>query len=68
MTECDVFDRDLTKMSRGWDIAMKYSKDRLERVYDLKCDQLEAAVNAGRVVLETVCLFMHACIKHGQYK
>lgn len=61
-------ERDIEKISKGWSIAMNYSQERLKRVYELECDQLENAVNEGRVVLETVCLFMHACIKHGQYK
>ncbi|KAF4472777.1 hypothetical protein FALBO_331 [Fusarium albosuccineum] len=61
-------ERDIDKIAKGWEIAMSYSKDRLKRVYDLKGDQLDDAINEGRLVLETVCLFMHACVKHGQYK
>ncbi|KAI5464024.1 ferric reductase like transmembrane component-domain-containing protein [Mariannaea sp. PMI_226] len=60
--------RDLQQIGKAWSIAMMYSKKRLERVYDLQRDQLEKAVDEGRVVLETVCLFMHACIKHNQFK
>ncbi|KAK7415228.1 hypothetical protein QQZ08_000672 [Neonectria magnoliae] len=64
----EIPERDIEKIAKGWSIAMNYSKERLKRVFDLECDQLEDAVNEGRVVLETICLFMHACIKHGQYK
>ena len=64
----EIPERDIEKIEKGWSIAMNYSKERLKRVFDLECDQLEDAVNEGRVVLETICLFMHACIKHGQYK
>ncbi|CAM1501769.1 Fc.00g037530.m01.CDS01 [Cosmosporella sp. VM-42] len=61
-------ERDVEKIAKGWSIAMNYSKDRIKRIYDLEDDQMEEAINEGRVVLETVCLFMHACVKHGQYK
>ncbi|KAF4979377.1 hypothetical protein FZEAL_4418 [Fusarium zealandicum] len=61
-------ERDIDQIAKGWSIAMSYSKERLKRVYDLENHQLDDAVNEGRVVLETVCLFMHACVKHGQYK
>ena len=64
----DPNDQDIEKIAKGWSIAMFYSKERLKRVYELEEDQLEAAVQEGRLVLETVCLFVHACIKRGQYK
>lgn len=66
MAECP--ERDVEKIAKGWSIAMKYSKERLKRVHDLEDEQLEDAINEGRLVLETVCLFMHACVKRGQYK
>ncbi|OAA47052.1 hypothetical protein NOR_02688 [Metarhizium rileyi] len=47
---------------------MLYSKERLKRVYDWENDQLEEAIKGGILVLETVCLFVHACVKHGQYQ
>lgn len=47
---------------------MLYSKERLKRVYDWENDQLEKAEKEGKLVLETVCLFVHACVKHGQYQ
>jgi hypothetical protein len=59
---------DLDKIAKGWEIAMKYSKERLQRVHDLAADELDDAINDGRLVLETVCLFVHACIRHNQYK
>ena len=61
-------ERDVEKIAKGWSIAMSYSKERIKRIFDLEDDQMEDAINEGRVVLETVCLFMHACVKHGQYK
>ncbi|QGI65828.1 hypothetical protein CEK26_009778 [Fusarium fujikuroi] len=59
---------DLDKIAKGWKTAMKYSKERLQRVHDLAADELDDAINDGHLVLETVCLFVHACIKHNQYK
>lgn len=64
----DVCDSELDKIAKGWSVAMGYSKDRLKRVYEMEDAQLETAIQEGRLVLETVCLFVHACIKHGQYK
>ncbi|POR34187.1 Uncharacterized protein TPAR_05600 [Tolypocladium paradoxum] len=61
-------ERDLEKVAKGWSIAMAYSKERLKRVYEWEGEQLEQACKEGRLVLETVCLFIHACVKHGQYK
>ncbi|KAM0200066.1 hypothetical protein ACHAPA_007026 [Fusarium lateritium] len=61
-------EKDLDKIAKGWSIAMKYSKERLQRVHDLEDDQLDDAINDGHLVLETVCLFMHACVRRGQYK
>lgn len=61
-------ERDIDKIAKGWTIAMLYSKDRLKRVNDWGNDQLDRAVREGRLVLETVCLFVHACVKHGQYQ
>lgn len=61
-------ERDIEKIAKGWSIAMRCSKERLKRVYGLETQQLDDAVNQGRVVLETVCVFMHACVKRGQYK
>lgn len=59
---------DLDKISKGWSIAMFYSKERLRRVYELDDAQLGKAVEDGKLVLETLCLFVHACIKRGQYR
>lgn len=61
-------ERDIEKIAKGWTIAMLYSKERLKRVYDWGNDQLEEASKGGILVLETVCLFVHACVKHGQYQ
>lgn len=61
-------ERDIDKIAKGWSIAMKYSQERLEKVYNLDREQLDAAIHQGHLVLETVCLFVHACIKHGQYR
>lgn len=61
-------ERDVDKIEKGWSIAMNYSKERLKRIHELEDDELEDAINEGHLVLETVCLFMHACVKHGQYK
>lgn len=64
----EVPEKDLQKIAKGWSIAMEYSKERLKRVHDLEDDQMENAINEGLLVLETTCLFMHACVKRGQYK
>ncbi|KAF5022272.1 hypothetical protein F66182_5675 [Fusarium sp. NRRL 66182] len=61
-------EKDIDKAAKGWSIAMKYSKERLRRVHNLKDDQLEDAVNDGHLVLETVCLFVHACVRPGQFQ
>lgn len=59
---------DMEKIAKGWSIAMFYSKERLQRVHSLTDGQLDKAVQEGRLVLETLCLFVHACIKRGQYR
>ncbi|KAF4962201.1 hypothetical protein FSARC_9716 [Fusarium sarcochroum] len=61
-------EKDIDEIAKGWSIAMKCSKDRLQRVHDLEADQLDDAIKAGHLVLETTCLFMHAAIRHGQFK
>lgn len=58
----------MDKIAKGWTIAMLYSKDRLKRVHGWGDDQLDKAVRDGKLVLETVCLFVHACVKRGQYQ
>lgn len=58
----------MDKIAKGWAIAMLYSKDRIKRVHDLEEAQLDKAIHDGKLVLETLCLFVHACIKRGQYK
>lgn len=68
MDECCCDRDDLDKIAKGWSIAMFYSKERLRRVYELDDAQLGAAVDDGKLVLETLCLFVHACIKRGQYR
>jgi hypothetical protein len=67
MADC-IMEGDIDKIAKGWSIAMRYSEERLKRVYDLDNEKLDAAIHEGRLVLETVCLFVHACVKHGQYK
>ncbi|KAF4454805.1 hypothetical protein F53441_2747 [Fusarium austroafricanum] len=59
---------DLDKISKGWSIAMECSKRRLQQVHDLEADQLDDAINNGHLVLETVCVFVHACIRQNQFK
>ena len=61
-------ERDMDQIAKGWSIAMLYSKERLKRVHDLTGEKLDMAVREGRLILETLCLFVHACIKHGQYQ
>ncbi|KAJ2972348.1 hypothetical protein NQ176_g7207 [Zarea fungicola] len=68
MAQCCCDRDDMEKISKGWSIAMFYSKERLRRVYELDDAQLGAAVKEGKLVLETLCLFVHACIKRGQYR
>lgn len=61
-------ERDLEKMAKGWQIAMSYSEKRLKKLNRWEDYELEEAVRGGKIVLETVCLFVHACVKHGQYQ
>lgn len=61
-------ERDLDQVAKGWSIAMSCSRERLKRVNSWDGERLERAVKEGHLVLETVCLFVHACIKHGQYR
>ncbi|KAJ4254317.1 hypothetical protein NW762_009909 [Fusarium torreyae] len=61
-------EKDIDMIAKGWNKAMECSKNRLQRVHDLEADQLDDAIKAGHLVLETMCLFMHAAIRHGQYK
>jgi hypothetical protein len=61
-------DKELGKISKGWNIAMKFAQERLQRVYDLDDNQLERAVADGRVLLETLCLFIHSAVKRRQYR
>ncbi|KOS20708.1 hypothetical protein ESCO_004149 [Escovopsis weberi] len=63
----DQKSRDLDKMAKGWSIAMQCSKKRLDRVYALDESRLSKVVEEGYLVLETVCLFVHSCVKSGQY-
>ncbi|KZZ96084.1 hypothetical protein AAL_04380 [Moelleriella libera RCEF 2490] len=61
-------ERDIDKIAKGWTIAMVYSKERLQRLNGWEHDQMEKAEREGKLVLETTCLFVHACVKHGQYQ
>ncbi|KAH8131803.1 uncharacterized protein TrAFT101_009940 [Trichoderma asperellum] len=66
-----MFDYDdgvLKKMEKGWAIAMRCSEQRLQRIYEWTDAELNTAVKEGMVMLETVCVFVHGCIKSGQYK
>lgn len=58
----------LNKMEKGWAIATRCSEQRLKRVYEWTDAELGTAVKEGMVMLETVCVFVHGCIKSGQYK
>ena len=64
---CYCPERDVEKIAKGWTIAMAYSKERLRRIDKLEDRELDEAVREGRLVLETTCLFIHACVKRGQY-
>jgi hypothetical protein len=59
---------DVSEIAKGWAVAMRYSEERLRRVYKLDDEAFDAAIHEGRLVLETVCLFVHACVKRGQYR
>ena len=61
-------DRDIAKIAKGWDIALKHSKERLVHLFQWDDDELDQARRQGLIILETSCLFVHACIKPGQYK
>ena len=68
MDEIDFREHDIEKIAKSWSVAMKFSKNRLEKVYKLNDAQLDAAIHDGRIVLETVCLFVHSSVKGGQFK
>lgn len=59
---------DIEKIAKGWAIAMQCSKERIRTVYTMDDEELADAINDGRLVLETTCLFIHACVRQGQYK
>lgn len=67
-TMFDYDDGVLKKMEKGWAIAMRCSEQRLQRIYEWTDAELNTAVKEGMVMLETVCVFVHGCIKSGQYK
>lgn len=58
----------LNKMEKGWAIATRCSEQRLKRIYEWTDAELNTAIKEGMVMLETVCVFVHGCIKSGQYK
>lgn len=58
---------DVNKIAQSWHCAMELSKIRLARVYNLEGDSLEQLIYEGRLVLETVCLFVHCEIKLRNY-
>ncbi|KAL7948387.1 hypothetical protein V8C42DRAFT_314270 [Trichoderma barbatum] len=64
----DLDDSTLRRVEKGWSIAMSCSEDRLKRVYGWKDDEFTAAIQQGLVMLETVCVFVHGCVKSGQYR
>lgn len=59
---------DIEKVSRAWDLAMRFSKSRIQTVCEMDDEALQVAINDGRLILETTCLFFHACVRPGQYK
>ncbi|UKZ82373.1 hypothetical protein TrVFT333_010161 [Trichoderma virens FT-333] len=64
----DLEDNTLHKIEKGWSIAMSCSEERLKRLYGWTDDELVVAKQQGLVMLETVCVFVHGCVKSGQYK
>lgn len=58
----------LEQAAKGWAVASFYSIEKLRRIYKLEGADLQQAIAEGRLVLETTCLFVHACVKHGQYR
>ncbi|TFB02300.1 hypothetical protein CCMA1212_005952 [Trichoderma ghanense] len=65
---CDADEMTIKKMEKGWAIATRCSEERLRRVHGWDEEQLGEAVRRGLVLLETVCVFVHGCIKSGQFK
>ncbi|KAF4124480.1 hypothetical protein GMORB2_5146, partial [Geosmithia morbida] len=65
--ELDGREKELRQIAKSWSIAMKASRDRLQKVYKLRMDELDAAIHEGRLVLETVCLFVHASLRCQQF-
>ena len=68
MEELDFREKDIERIAKSWSLAMGCSKERLENVYKLKGAQLDDAVQEGRLVLETVCVFVHTSVKMGQFR
>lgn len=58
----------LEHAAKAWSTATFYSEEKLKRICKLEGAKLDAAIDEGRLVLETVCLFVHACVKHGQFR
>ncbi len=62
------YDTDMEKVAKSWSAAMRFSKERMQKVWNLHESEMDAAVQDGRLVLETVCLFVHSSIKSGQFR
>lgn len=68
MEEVEFRETNIEKIAKSWSVAMNFSKNRLQKVYKMNGTELDAAVHDGRLVLETVCLFVHSSVKQGQFK
>lgn len=68
MEELQSRDKEISQIAKSWAIAMATSRDRLQRIDKLQGDEMDAAVQEGRLILETVCLFVHASLRCGQFR
>lgn len=56
---------DPVKISKGWSLAMDCSERRLLRIHGSRYANL---VDEKILVLETLCLLIHASLRPGQYR
>jgi hypothetical protein len=61
-------ENNLEKMAKGWSKAMECSEEKLRVVRGLEGEALAQAIGQGQLILETVCLFTHACVKSNQFR
>lgn len=68
IAELDSREKEMRQIAKSWSIAMEASQERLRKVRQLRGDEMDAAIAEGRLVLETVCLFIHASLRCQQFR